>query len=63
MFKKIGLDALKVYGSIDNAYILTKYTGFDPESTASGNSDVDLGIDLNTYPLPRTFTLGVKLTF
>ena len=63
LFKKIGLDALKVYGSIDNAYILTKYTGFDPESTASGNSDVDLGIDLNTYPLPRTFTLGVKLTF
>ena len=59
----IGIDALKIYGSIENAFILTKYTGFDPESTASGGSDVDLGIDLNAYPLSRTFTLGVKLTF
>ena len=61
--KTIGLDDLKIYGSIDNAFILTKYTGFDPESTASGNSDVDLGIDLNTYPISRTYTFGVKLTF
>ena len=59
----IGLDALKVYGSIENAFILTPYTGFDPESTASGGSDVDLGIDLNAYPLSRTFTVGLKLTF
>lgn len=59
----IGLDALKVYGSVENAFILTGYSGFDPESTASGGSDVDLGIDLNAYPLSRTFTIGVKLTF
>lgn len=59
----VGLDALKVYGSIENAFILTGYTGFDPESTASGGSDVDLGIDLNAYPLSRSFTIGVKLTF
>jgi TonB-linked SusC/RagA family outer membrane protein len=62
-FNAIGLDALKIYGSIENAFILTKYTGFDPESTASGNSDVDLGIDLNTYPLSRTFIAGIKFTF
>jgi TonB-dependent starch-binding outer membrane protein SusC len=62
-FKTIGLNNLKIYGSIDNAFILTKYTGFDPETTASGNSDVDLGIDINTYPMSRTYTFGVKLTF
>ena len=62
-FKVIGLDALKIYGSIENAFILTNYTGFDPESTATGNSDVEVGIDLNAYPLARTFTAGIKFTF
>jgi len=62
-FNAIGLDALKIYGSIENAFILTNYSGFDPETTATGNSDLEVGIDLNTYPLSRTFTMGVKLTF
>ncbi|MEM9832503.1 MAG: SusC/RagA family TonB-linked outer membrane protein [Bacteroidota bacterium] len=60
---KIGLDALRLYASAENLFILTDYTGFDPVSTASGNSDVDLGIDLNTYPINRSFSLGVKATF
>jgi TonB-linked SusC/RagA family outer membrane protein len=63
VFKTIGLNDLKIYGSIDNAFILTKYSGFDPEATASGNSDVDLGIDINTYPISRIYTFGVKLIF
>ena len=62
-FNAIGLDALRIYGSIENLFIMTDYRGYDPESTASGNSDVDLGIDLNTYPLARTFIAGVKFTF
>ncbi|MDB5123331.1 MAG: SusC/RagA family TonB-linked outer membrane protein [Mucilaginibacter sp.] len=36
-----------------NVFIITKYTGLDPE--------VYSGIDNNTYPRPRTFTLGVNL--
>jgi TonB-linked SusC/RagA family outer membrane protein len=59
----IGLDDLRVYCSAENLFIITDYTGFDPESTASGNSDVDLGIDYNAYPISRSFTLGFKLTF
>ncbi|MEM9721672.1 MAG: SusC/RagA family TonB-linked outer membrane protein [Bacteroidota bacterium] len=58
-----GLKALRVYLSAENLFILTDYTGFDPESTASGNSDVDLGIDLNTYPINRSFSAGIKVTF
>ncbi|HEY8937717.1 MAG TPA: TonB-dependent receptor [Cyclobacteriaceae bacterium] len=38
-----------------NAFIITKYKGMDPE--------VDGGIDNNIYPRPRTFLLGVNLTF
>jgi TonB-linked SusC/RagA family outer membrane protein len=59
----IGMTALRLYLSAENLFIITNYTGYDPESTASGNSDVDLGIDYNAYPINRSFALGLKLTF
>lgn len=63
VLNKIGLDALRLYGGAENLFIITDYSGYDPESTASGSSDVDLGIDYNAYPINRSFTLGLKLTF
>jgi TonB-linked SusC/RagA family outer membrane protein len=62
-FKAIGLGALKVYANVENAFMLTNYRGFDPESTSSGNLDVDVGIDHGAYPLARSFTAGVKFIF
>jgi TonB-dependent starch-binding outer membrane protein SusC len=59
----IGLSVLKIYFSAENLIMLTNYRGFDPETTASGNSDVDLGIDHDTYPLSRAFTVGVNVNF
>ena len=63
VLNNIGLDALRLYGSAENLFIITDYSGFDPESTATGNSDVDLGIDYNAYPINRSFTIGFRLTF
>ena len=63
VLNQIGLDELRLYGSAENLFIITDYSGFDPEATASGNSDVDLGIDYNAFPINRSFTLGVKMTF
>lgn len=45
----------RVSFTVQNAFIITDYTGLDPEL---GN-----GIDNNIYPRPRTFTLGVNLTY
>ena len=41
--------------TVQNVFTATKYTGIDPE--------VGNGIDNNTYPRPRTFILGVSLTY
>ncbi len=57
------VQGLRIYASAENLFIITDYSGFDPESTASGNSDVDLGIDYNAYPINRSYSLGLKLTF
>lgn len=60
---KMGLDAVRLYVNAENLLIFTNYTGYDPESTASGNSDVDLGIDYNAYPISRSISFGLKMTF
>jgi len=52
VFKNTG--DLKITGNVQNVFIITKYTGVDPESTS--------GIDNNQYPRPRTYTLGLNLT-
>lgn len=46
---------LRIYGTVQNAFVITTYDGLDPE--------VFGGIDNNIYPRPRTYMFGVNLTF
>ena len=46
---------LRLYGAVQNPFVITKYKGLDPE--------VFDGIDNNCYPNPTTWTLGVVATF
>ena len=53
---------VRVYAAADNLFMLTDYTGYDPEAhTAAGLAS--RGIDYLNYPNPRTVTLGVSLGF
>jgi len=50
--------------TVQNAFIITKYKGIDPELTAGTiTGTTNPGIDNNIYPRPRTILLGVNLTF
>lgn len=53
--------------SVQNAFTITKYSGVDPTGSSfaggRGNVDHNAGIDMGTYPTPRTFTLGVRASF
>lgn len=46
---------LRLYGAVQNPFVITKYKGLDPE--------VMSGIDNGVYPNPITFTLGIVATF
>ncbi len=46
---------LNINVSCQNVFVVTKYSGIDPEIYG--------GIDNNIYPKPRTYTLGVNLGF
>ncbi len=47
--------SLRVSATIQNAFVISNYSGLDPE--------VFSGIDNNIYPRPRTFVLGLNLNF
>ncbi len=60
---KFSISNLTVYGNISNVYTFTDYPGYDPESSSAGNNILSSGIDQLSYPLARTYTIGVKLLF
>ena len=56
------ISALRLFATSTNLFILTKYSGTDPEINVAGNSENTLGIDFATAPTPRSFLFGVNLT-
>nr|WP_293842687.1 SusC/RagA family TonB-linked outer membrane protein [uncultured Arsenicibacter sp.] len=59
------LSNLRVYLTGQNLFVITKYTGQDPEvnTNKSLNGVPSLGIDYTAYPRARTWTLGASFTF
>ncbi|NSL88832.1 TonB-dependent receptor [Chitinophaga sp. Mgbs1] len=55
------LSALNVYLSAQNLLTWTRYSGFDPEVTSGSN--ISPGTDAGIYPVARTVSAGVRLTF
>jgi TonB-linked SusC/RagA family outer membrane protein len=70
--EKLGITKLRLYLSGENLFVITNYTGLDPEikieeyNTTTGKMDAlsNPGIDRNdVYPKPRTFSLGLNVSF
>lgn len=59
--KKWGMSKLRVYASASNLFIITNYSGFDPEVDVQ--SGLTPSMDFNRYPRNRQFSLGVNVTF
>ncbi len=57
---KVKLSGLSVYLSAKNLYTLTNWLGSDPEN--GGGYDSEQGSDL-LYPMPRTFSIGMNVSF
>ena len=61
LLKKAHLSSVKLSLSADNLFLLTKYSGMDPD--VSTNNALFTGFDRMSYPKPRTFTFGANLKF
>ncbi|MFB9053969.1 SusC/RagA family TonB-linked outer membrane protein [Formosa undariae] len=57
---KLGISKFRLYVSVNNAFTLTKYNGYDPAAT---NGDaIGGGVDYGFYPISRQFLLGLNLS-
>ncbi|GAA4444303.1 TonB-dependent receptor [Pontibacter saemangeumensis] len=63
LVSKAGISSLRLYTSVFNAFVLTDYTGADPEISTNGNSNTTPGVERNSVPQGRTFTVGINVGF
>ena len=67
VLNRIGVSKLRLYGSVYNAFILTNYSGLDPDvntSTSQGGAQYPTtGLDWGSYPRARSFTFGLNVQF
>ena len=56
MMKKIKVQNLRIYGSLDDFFTFSDYPGFDPEIT-------NMGVDKGSFPTSKKVVAGLSLTF
>jgi len=61
--KKFYVQKLRIYASGYNLWILTKYTGYDPEVDTRRATPATPGVDYSAYPKSRSYNVGVNITF
>lgn len=62
LLKKAHIKSMKVSAFVDNLYVFTNYSGYDPEVSVKREA-MSAGIDYSAYPRPRTYTLSLNLSF
>ena len=65
MLSRWSLYGARVYFDIQNLFMITKYSGLNPEANQGNGTGDGLarGIDNGSYPIARSFRMGVNLTF
>lgn len=59
--KKLGISKARFYASATNLFIITSYSGYDPEVDIQ--TGLTCGMDYNRYPRARSFVFGTNITF
>ncbi|WP_426484192.1 SusC/RagA family TonB-linked outer membrane protein [Flavobacterium sp. 2] len=63
VLSKYKISRLRLYGSAQNLYTFTNYSGYDPEIGSFNQNVLLSGIDNGRYPVARTFLVGLNLEF
>ena len=66
LMDEVGFQQFRLYFSGQNIYTFTEYNGMDPEVGYGISTDTysfSSGVDLGYYPRPRTFLVGLNVSF
>src|SRR5690606_15528698 len=59
---KLGAGPIRIYTSVRNAWMITKYPGYNPEVNSSGNAALAQSVDGGSYPMTRTISIGLNMS-
>lgn len=63
LIRHMGITRLQPYVSATNLITITRYSGMDPEANQYGNSGAVQGMDWGSYPMCRSFVVGLRAEF
>jgi len=60
LVQRVKLQNVRLYGGVQNALTLTRYRGYNPE-VSGYEGPLTGGVDYGSYPVARTYTIGLNL--
>lgn len=63
LVSKARVQSLRFYATAYNLFVLTNYSGFDPEVSTRRRTSLTPGVDYSGYPRSRQFVIGLNLNF
>ncbi|MCR5862078.1 TonB-dependent receptor [Flavobacterium sp. J372] len=63
VISKLGLTRLRVYGTANNVFVWTNYSGMDPEVSTRRQTPLTPAVDYSPYPRSRQFAFGLNVGF
>ncbi len=61
--ENLSISSARIFGNVQNPFLWTNYTGYNPEVNSRPNSPTSAGEDYGSYPLARAFTMGINVSF
>lgn len=58
-----GISKLRLYATANNVFIITNYSGLDPEVSTRRRTPLTPGVDYSPYPRSRQVVFGLNLNF
>lgn len=63
LLQRLHLSRARIYASAQNPFTFTKYSGYNPEVSSRPDNSLSQGEDYGTYPLARTTSIGINVSF
>ncbi len=61
--RKLSIKSARFYVTAQNPFLITKYSGYNPEANVMGSDPTTPGVDQGTYPTARTIIVGINFGF
>jgi len=63
LLQRAKISGVRIYGTVNNVYTITGYSGYDPEVNTRRSNPLTPGVDLAGYPRGRTWLIGANINF